>query len=108
MEINVGENIRSLRIERKISVASIARKLNKTRQTVHQYEKNRNVGIHILTELAGIFEVDVLWFLTGDEQFKQPKGGGLTYNELMQKYIKTLERNIELEQRLKEYEKIKN
>lgn len=104
MEINVGENIKKLRTERKASLASIAKKLNKTRQTVHQYEKSKNVGMHILAELAEIFEVNVLWFLTGDAQFKQPHNSGLSYNELMQKYIKSLEKNIELEQRLKKYE----
>lgn len=105
MEINVGENIRKLRTERKVSVASIAKKLNKKRQTIYQYEKSKNVGMHILAELAEIMDVDVLWFLTGDEQYKEQQGGGLSYTELMQKYIKALEKNIELEQRLKMYEK---
>jgi len=56
----IGSNIRTLRMQAGMTQEELASRLNVTRQTVSGYERGRtDPDIDQLTELAGIFQVDL-------------------------------------------------
>jgi len=75
IDIAVGERIRQLRKERRITQTDLAKAIGLTFQQIQKYEKARNrISASKLAQIAHIFKVDVGELFT-------PKKSGLTPKE---------------------------
>ncbi|ABR30267.1 helix-turn-helix domain-containing protein [Thermosipho melanesiensis] len=73
--MDLGEKIKQLRLERDISQEQLAKRLGISRESISHYENNRIVPpVHILREIAKIFNVSVNYFFEEEHYDKNVKG----------------------------------
>lgn len=69
MATRIGENIRRLRLERKMSQEELAKRVFTTRQTIPNYENERSMpDLQTIEKLSEIFEIDPETLLYGDRK----------------------------------------
>lgn len=67
--MNLGEQLRSLRRENKLSQKDLAQKLGCTKSSISMYENNRRrPSIEMLIELAKIYRIDMNQLLQWQEE----------------------------------------
>lgn len=75
--MSIGKKIRELCEQKNISLASLGRKLGKTRTAVYAMVENEDVSTAIVRQCAKIFNVPVSYFFDEEEQpAKKRKGCG--------------------------------
>ena len=93
----IGERITSLRKERNISQAQLARLLNVTRQAVSKWENDLTAPDTIkLIQLADVLDTDVEYLATGNHSLLQKKPEVITIEKPVE-VIKILEKPITVE-----------
>lgn len=66
---NLGDNLRTLRLSKKYSQAQVAKKLNKTRATISNYETGQKIpSVQTLIELAELFNTSLDYLVGFDKE----------------------------------------
>ena len=79
----IGDRIKQLRLDAKMTQPELAKKLNVTRSAVATYENNtRQPSFHVLVRLAQIFRVSTDYLLLGNDN-DSLDGSGLSGDQKM-------------------------
>ena len=68
----IGDRLRSWRKENKLSAQKVADKTNVSQSMISYYELNKSpIPSDFLIELHNVFQVDLVWLLTGKKEIVQ-------------------------------------
>ena len=74
---DIGEKLKTLRINAGFTQPEIAEKINVTKPTYAAYEKGKDISVNTLNELAKIFNIPFeSFFMDNVEKFKQIENKG--------------------------------
>lgn len=103
---SIGERIKKIREEKRISQQELARKINKSQGTVAHLENNDHKGtFEILISICEVLNVSADWILFGKENDLDIDNLSDEGKKMLQEYKKYLEQNYPAK---KEYEKAGN
>lgn len=90
--MNIGEKIRSLRVEKKLSMRELGEKVGVSHAHISKLESGANSpSVDLLEKLATFFNIDISYFFTNESVFKKEESelineNNLTIESLKQQY----------------------
>ena len=103
MPIHIGELIKSKAEERKLSLETVGKLINRTRQTVADIYKRQSIDTALLVDISRAFEFDFLEVYYDEEPLKSMKDKALAP---LKKEIEKLKKELSFkEQRIQDLER---
>lgn len=73
IRIKLGNRIKTIRLERKMSREQIARRIGIKQQTIEKYEKGDiNISINRLIQISNVLNVGITYFLIDENNVDNP------------------------------------